>query len=80
MSMSTASQLIEAVGGSDALAGVLGERPVTVRSWKHRNRIPRSAWPELQIAFPQTATLEALLETERAADAETASTPVEAHA
>ena len=67
VAMRSAAQLIERLGGSDAFARAIGAHPVTVRSWKHRNSIPRAAWPELQVAFPETATLEALLETEHAA-------------
>lgn len=48
----TPADVIEEKGGSAAVARALGIEPVTVRMWKSRNRLPRSAWPELTDAFP----------------------------
>ena len=76
--MRTASQLIEEIGGDQAVAAAVRAGYGAVRTAKHRNRIPRAWWPELQLAFPKQATLEVLLETERAADAD--APPAETHA
>lgn len=50
-------------------AKTIGDRtgiPVgRIRVWKHRQRIPRSAWPDLIEAFPDL-TLEALKQAEAA--------------
>ena len=34
------------------MAEKLKMRAGTIRMWKHRNTLPRSAWPELARAFP----------------------------
>jgi hypothetical protein len=43
--------LIDATGVS-VMAEKLKMRAGTIRMWKHRNTLPRSAWPELARAFP----------------------------
>jgi hypothetical protein len=58
------AQIIESRGGAKALADALGKTPVAVRVWKSRNRIPRSAWPDLMAKFPDL-TLDQLLASER---------------
>lgn len=45
-------------------AEIIGRTPGQVRVWKHRNRIPREAWPE--IVQHTAVTLDELRETERA--------------
>lgn len=50
MSQSPA-QFIEDTGTA-TIAERLQKREGTVRTWKSRNRLPRSAWPELLLAFP----------------------------
>ncbi len=65
----TAAQLIEDRGGSAVFSQATGIPHGAVRTMKHRNRIPRRAWPEIQKAYPDV-TLDRLLETEAAADAE----------
>lgn len=62
----SASVLIEELGGRSVVSDRTGTKPGTVDVWKHRNRIPRTAWPEIQKAFPNV-TLDQLLETEAAA-------------
>lgn len=61
--MTTASDIIQAKGGPAAFATSIDKPPLVVRMWKHRNRLPRNAWPEIIAAHPDL-TLEVLLETE----------------
>lgn len=61
------SEIIDAYGGASAFADALAEPVTNVRLWKHRNRIPRRAWPEISVTFPELTT-EKLLEIERRAD------------
>jgi hypothetical protein len=42
-----------------------GRKPGAVRKWKCLNVLPRSAWPDLQKAFPHIS-LDRLLEVESA--------------
>jgi hypothetical protein len=44
-------QIIDSLGAS-AMAAKLSLKPATVRMWKFRKRIPRTAWPELIEVFP----------------------------
>lgn len=62
--MPSAATLIDDLGGSTVVASAIGHDATAVRMMKHRNRIPRSVWPDLQLAFPDRATLTRLLETE----------------
>jgi hypothetical protein len=57
--MFTHRDIIQEAGGARAIAEKLKMRPETVQMWRHRRRIPRTAWPELIEGFPQI-TLEAL--------------------
>lgn len=61
----TPEQTIAELGAS-RIAKALEIKPATVRMWKVRKRIPRSAWPEISQAFPELTT-EVLLKMERAA-------------
>lgn len=63
--INSAHQLIEDKGVS-AIAEATRREPGAVRVWKHRNRIPRDAWPELMDAFPDV-TLDVLRRLEEAA-------------
>jgi len=51
MTKSLAEEIIEQKGVS-LIAERLGERPETVRIWKHRKRFPRAKWFDLVEAFP----------------------------
>lgn len=62
----SASDIIEEKGGSAIFAERVGQTPGAVRVWKSRNRFPRTAWPEINSAFPDL-TLDVLKEIERAA-------------
>lgn len=61
----TAADIITAKGGPAAFAEAIGATPGAVRLMKHRNKLPRSVWPEISKAFPDL-TLDRLLEVERA--------------
>lgn len=64
----TAAHIIDSKGGPASVAAVTGKTPGAVRVWKHRNLIPREAWPEVMTAFPDI-TLAKLIATEKAAGA-----------
>lgn len=57
------AQIIDEKGGPAAFATKVGKRPGAVRAWKHRNCLPRDAWPEIMQAFSDL-TLEALIAAE----------------
>lgn len=61
----TPAKIIDEKGAAH-IAERLNKPVGTVRVWKTRNCIPRSAWPEISAAFPDLTT-ERLLELERAA-------------
>ena len=42
--MKSFRDIIQAFGGGAALAHVIGQKPVTVRAWGLRNRIPSEHW------------------------------------
>lgn len=67
--MVIAAEIIEAHGGSIGFARKIGKTAGAVRVWKHRNRIPRTAWPDIIAAFPEIS-LEILMITERARPSE----------
>lgn len=67
--MNDAASLLKSLGEPEKIAARVKVDVNTPRVWASRNRIPRSAWPELMLAFPRKATLKKLLETERAAEA-----------
>lgn len=48
----SAAQFIEAKGVT-AVATATGRTVGAVRVWKHRDRIPREAWLEINKAFPE---------------------------
>lgn len=54
--------IVDRLGGVDALAERLSQRPNTVRMWIFRKRIPRAVWPEIVEAYPKVkiADLKAL--------------------
>ena len=54
--MSTPADTIDAKGGPAAFAEALGIEPDRVRMMKHRNKLPRSIWPEITEAFPDLTT------------------------
>lgn len=58
------AQLIDEKGGPAAFAKAIGREPTAVRMMKHRDRIPRSVWPEVVEAFPDV-TLDDLRDIER---------------
>lgn len=62
-----ASSFIDAKGGNAAVAKATGYKAGAVGLWRHRNRIPRSAWPEILQAFAEV-TLDDLLAIEAAND------------
>lgn len=61
----TAAQIIDDKGGPASVAALTGRTPGAVRVWKHRNQIPREAWPEVLTAYPDL-TLQKLIASERA--------------
>lgn len=63
--MTTAAQIIDDKGGPAAFAEKLNKTPGAVRVWKHRNQIPREAWPDILTVFPDVS-LETLIATEPA--------------
>lgn len=61
---STAADLIDSRGGNSVVARDTGYSEGAVGVWKHRNRVPRAAWPEIMSAYPDV-DLPALLRLER---------------
>lgn len=61
----TVGQIIEAKGGSAAFAKACGLEASAVRMMKYRNKLPRTAWPEIMTAFPDL-TLDVLRASEAA--------------
>lgn len=66
--IATASQFIDEKGGPAAVASKVGRKPGAVRAWKHRDALPRDAWPEIVDAYPDM-TLDRLKEIEHARQA-----------
>lgn len=66
----TAAQIIDSKGGSSAVASDIGKTAGAVRVWKHRNLIPRDAWPDLMTTYSDI-TLAMLIEAERLGSAST---------
>jgi hypothetical protein len=60
----TPADLIDAKGGNAIVARDIDYSEGAVAVWKHRGRIPRVAWPDLQLRYPDV-TLEVLLAIER---------------
>lgn len=48
--MKSVSDIIDALGGSSAVAGALKLPATTTASWKSRNSIPVEHWPKLTAA------------------------------
>lgn len=65
--MITAEQFIEARGGTTTVANSTGYKPGAVALWKHRNKLPRTAWPEIVRAYPDVS-IEDLLKVEAASE------------
>jgi hypothetical protein len=61
------SDFIEQKGGNSAVASATGYAKGAVGLWRHRNRLPRTAWPEIMKAYPDV-TLDDLLRIEAAND------------
>lgn len=51
----TPAQLIDRKGGAAAFAKAIGVEASAVRMMKHRQRLPRSCWPEIMTAFPDVS-------------------------
>lgn len=51
----TAKEFIDSKGGPAVVARVTGYKPGAVALWRHRNKLPRSAWPEIIGAFPDVS-------------------------
>ena len=51
--------------GAGTIAQKVGRSLGAVRVWKHRDRFPREAWPDLLLAFPDELTLDRLIKTEK---------------
>lgn len=62
--LSSAYEFIESKG-VQALMAATGRADGAVRLWKHRNNIPREAWPDLLKAFPDELSLDDLLRIEQ---------------
>lgn len=52
MAMTSASAFVDERGGPKAVAEATGRNPGAVSLWKNRNKLPRSAWPDVQKAYP----------------------------
>lgn len=51
----TPAEFIDAKGGPAIVARATGYKPGAVALWRHRNKIPRTAWPEILEAFSDTS-------------------------
>ena len=60
----TPISFIDGRGGPTAVAGATGFNVGAVNLWRHRNKIPRSAWPEVLAAYSDV-TIADLLEIEQ---------------
>lgn len=54
ISFMNAADFIDKKGGPAVVARATGHKPGAVALWRHRNKLPRSAWPEIIEAFPGT--------------------------
>lgn len=52
LSAMNAADFIDAKGGPAAVAVATGYKAGAVSLWKHRRKLPRSAWPEILEAYP----------------------------
>lgn len=64
----TVRTFVDSLNGNAAVAKATGHSEGAVALWVHRNRLPRSAWPEVMTAFPDV-TLARLLDLEKACQA-----------
>lgn len=64
--MRNISDLIEDLGGAATVADKTGRSPGAVRQWSFKNKLPRSAWPELIEAYPSQINLKVLKRLEAA--------------
>jgi len=62
----TAAEIIVDLGGPKAIAESTPHKEGTIWVWKHRGKIPRTAWPDLIEAFPKKVSLDDLRQTEAA--------------
>lgn len=67
----TVRTFIDSLNGNATVAKATGHTEGAVALWVHRNRLPRSAWPEVMTAFPEV-TLKRLMDLETACLAEAA--------
>lgn len=74
----TASQFVDARGGPKAVADATGKQPNAVSVWKNRNKIPRDAWPDIQLAWPDVSLADLLAIEKASAEAEAGAEPSEA--
>jgi hypothetical protein len=51
----SAVDFIDQKGGPAAVARATGHKAGAVALWRHRNKLPRTAWPEIIEAFPDTS-------------------------
>lgn len=63
----SANDFIEQKGGNSAVAAATGYGKGAVGLWRHRNKLPRTAWPEILKAYPDVS-LDDLLKLEAAND------------
>lgn len=58
----TPTEFIDAKGGPSQIAKDTGHGAGAIALWRHRNKIPRAAWPEIQEAYPEVSlsTLKAM--------------------
>lgn len=59
MSKSVA-QIIDDLGGPAIIAEALAITEGAVRLWRHREKIPRTAWPDLFLRFPGAVSMDEL--------------------
>jgi len=59
-----AKSLLDELGSYTEVAAKIGVAPGVVATWRSRNAIPRSAWPDLMLRYPRKAKLAALVATE----------------
>lgn len=53
--MMTAADFIDGKGGPAKVGRETGHRPGNVALWRHRNKLPRAAWPEIMEAYPDVS-------------------------
>lgn len=48
----TVPEFIDDRGGPTKVAAAIGYKPGAIHLWRHRKKVPRTAWPDLLDAFP----------------------------